>query len=209
VTTNFTHETLTVERVGDTIQFTMVADTFTTTTQNLVGPAQTSVVPIKIDGTMAHDTLRIADNTATAPCIPAQSAIMADVRNIVVPFPAALEQGMVWTDSLEVFGCQAGIQTAARSLRSFRVSGEVSYDGQPAVVIERADIVQAHGEGAQQQHRLILEASGTGTVLYYLSPASGQVLHASATQDLNLTVTASGKPQSFKQSLKQEFALTR
>jgi hypothetical protein len=198
-----------VERVGDTIQFTMVADTFATTTQNLVGPAQTSVVPIEIDGTMVHDTLRITDNTASAPCVPAQSAIVADVRNILVPFPAALEQGMVWTDSLGVSGCQAGIQTAARSLRSFRVSGEVSYDGQPAVVIERADIIHAHGEGAQQQHRLILEVNGTGTVLYYLSTTSGQILHANATQDLNLTITASGKSQSFKQNLKQEFALTR
>src|SRR6185295_14538661 len=50
ITTNLTHETLGFERVGDTIQFTAVVDTFATTTQSLVGPAQASPLPIRITG---------------------------------------------------------------------------------------------------------------------------------------------------------------
>jgi hypothetical protein len=207
VTTNLTHETLTLEQAGDTIQFTMVADTFATTTQNLVGPAQISPVPIQVSGILVHDTLRIADDPGGTPCRPSQSVIRADVYNVVVPFPARLEQGMVWADSLEISGCQAAVQTTAHSRRSFHVSGEASYDGRPVIVVERTDTLQAHGEGAQQQHRVVLDASGTGSVLYYLSPSTGQILHATVAQELSLAITASGKVDSFRQSLKQEFAL--
>lgn len=209
ITTNLTHETLGLERVGDTIQFTMVADTFTTTTQNLVGPAQASQLPIRLSGVLVHDTLQIRTDSTAVRCSPSQSAIRTDVHNLIVPFPARLERGTVWTDSLEIAGCQAMIPTTARIQRTFRVSGETSYNGTPVVLVERRDSIQAHGEGAQGQHLLILDASGGGSVLYYLSPSSGQILNATAGQTLNMVITASGKTNSFRQNVKQEFTLVR
>ena len=207
ITANLTHETLGLERVGDTIQFTIVVDTFVTTTQNLVGPAQVSPLPIHLSGLLVHDTLQIVADSTAVPCSPSQSAIRTDAHNLLVPFPARLEQGRVWTDSLEISGCQAMIPTIARIHRIFRVSGEASYQGKPVVIVERRDSIQAHGEGAQGQHQLVLDASGTGSVLYYLSPSSGRIVNAAAEQNLDLVITASGRTSNFRQNLKQEFAL--
>jgi len=209
ITTNLTHETLGFERVGDTIQFTAVVDTFATTTQSLVGPAQASPLPIRITGWLVHDTLQIAADSLATQCSPSQSAIRTDVHNLVVPFPARLERGAIWTDSLEFVGCQAMITTTAHIHRTFRVSGETSYSGSPVVLVERLDTIQAHGEGALRQHRVILDASGNGRVLYYLSPSTGQIVNATAEQNIGLVITASGKANNFRQTVKQEFALVR
>jgi hypothetical protein len=210
IATNLTHETLTLELVGDTIRFAVVADTFATSTQNLVGPAQvTGDLPIRVSGLLVHDTLLIAGDTLAGQCSPVQSAVRSDVHNILVPFPSRLEPGMTWRDSVELVGCQAMVPTTARARRSFLVSGETVYEGMPALIVQRSDTIQAHGEGAQQQHRVVLDATGSGTVAYYLSPSTGQVVHAVVAQELSLAIAASGKVHHFRQSLKQEFTLAR
>jgi hypothetical protein len=209
ITTNLTHETLTLERVGDTIQFAVVADTFTTTTQNLVGPAQAGGLPIRVSGLLLRDTLQLVSDTLAGQCSPSQSAIRSDVHNLLLPFPVKLERGMAWKDSVELAGCQAMVTTVAHTRRSFLVSGEKIYEGMPVIIVERNDTIQAHGEGAQQQHRLVLDVSGSGNVLYYLSPSSGRIVHAIVGQELNLAIAASGKVHNFRQSLKQEYSQIR
>jgi len=68
-------------------------------------------------------------------------------------------------------------------------------------------MIQAHGEGAQQQHSVKLDAGGTGNALYYLDRNDGRITRITAGQELNLTITTSGKLHQFKQSSKQEFRL--
>jgi hypothetical protein len=89
------------------------------------------------------------------------------------------------------------------------VIGESAYEGLPVVIVQRTDSIQATGEGAQQQHRMLLDVRGVGTAVYYLDINSGRVLHLSSSQDLSLIVTASGKSSHFRESAKQEFALVR
>jgi len=101
------------------------------------------------------------------------------------------------------------IPTTAHIARSYIVSGETEYQGEPVLVIQRTDSINAHGEGAQQQHRVILDASGTGSALYYVSPRDGRVRRVNTGQDLDLSITASGKINRFKQSSKQEFDFIR
>jgi hypothetical protein len=210
IATNLTHETLTLELVEDTIRFTLVADTFATITQNLVGPTQvTGDLPIRISGLLVHDTLQLAGDSVAGQCSPVQSAIRSDVHNILVPFPSRLEPGMTWRDSVELAGCQAMVPTTTRTHRSFLVSGETVYEGIPVIIVQRSDTIQAHGDGAQQQHRVVLDATGNGTIAYYLSPSTGQIVHAIMAQELSLAIAASGKVHHFRQGLKQEFALVR
>ena len=87
--------------------------------------------------------------------------------------------------------------------------GMSAYEGLPALVVQRTDTISAEGDGAQQQHRLVLNASGTGSATYYLDTSTGRVLHLTANQDSNLTVTTSGRTRQFRQSAKQEFGLVR
>jgi hypothetical protein len=97
------------------------------------------------------------------------------------------------------------VPTTARIARSYVISGEVTYEGLPVVVVQRRDSIHAHGEGAQQQHRLTLDVSGTGNAIYYLNPKNGSIVRLNTGQDLDLVITTSGKIHRFKQSSKQDF----
>jgi cupin superfamily acireductone dioxygenase involved in methionine salvage len=101
------------------------------------------------------------------------------------------------------------IPTSAHIVRSYIVSGETAYQGEPVLLIQRADSIHAHGEGAQQQHRVTLDVIGTGNAIYYVIPKDGHVVRINTGQDLDLAITASGKIHRFKQSSKQEFNLVR
>jgi hypothetical protein len=105
--------------------------------------------------------------------------------------------------------CQGMIPTIAHIASSYVVSGEAAYRGEPVLLVQRTDSIHAHGEGAQQQHRLTLEASGTGSATYYVSPTGGRVVRIDTGQDLDLAITTSGKIHHFKQSSKEEFNFGR
>ena len=206
---NVTHEVLSLERVGDTVQIKIVADTFSTATEGSIGSPQSTQLPAQIGGILVRDTLQLDSDSLATACTPIESTLRADLNNLIVSFPAQLSSGIRWNDSVEITTCQAMIPAVAQIRRAFSVTGQTVFEGNPVVVIERADTTQAHGEGAQQQHRMVLDGTATGTALYYLNPSTGQVVRIITTQDLALTITASGKIHHFRQNLKQEFALSR
>jgi len=207
--TNTTHESLTIEPVGDTIRFTAVLDTFSTTTQGIIGPVQSVRLPTQFSGTFTGDSLMFASDSLAEKCDPASSALMGDLRNLLVHFPAQLQRGDSWRDSVELKGCQAMIPTTAQIVRVYVVVGEADYQSEAMLTVQRTDTIKAHGEGAQQQHRLTLDATGTGTAFYHIRPMDGHIAHLSTGQDLTIEITTSGRTHHFKQSLKQEFSFFR
>lgn len=209
ISTNTTHESLTLEPAGDTIHFTAIIDTSSTTTQGMIGPVQPVPLPVQLSGSFIGDSLIISVDSITEKCNPVSSALSADLHNLLVRFPIQLSRGSGWRDSVELTACQGMIPTTAHIGRSFVVSGETAYLGESALLVQRTDSIQAHGEGAQQQHHVILDASGTGSAIYYVSPRDGRIVHIDTGQDLDLTITASGKINRFKQSSKQEFNFVR
>jgi hypothetical protein len=206
---NITRELLALERIGDSIGFSLVADTFSTTAPGRAGALQAVELPIQIKGWITQDSLSIDRDSTDAQCSPAASTIEADLRSLLVRFPALLTRGMIWQDSVELKGCQAMIPTTANITRSFRVLDETSIGGETTLLIERTDSVHAHGEGAQQQHRIVLDATGSGKSQYYLSTSDGRVLLLDSDQQLYLTITTSETIGHFRQTLKQEAALIR
>jgi hypothetical protein len=209
VTTNTTSELITLAPVRDSgVEFTAVIDAFSTTTQGLIGPVQPIRVPVQLSGVVAQDSLTISNDAADR-CNPVSSALLSDLHNLLIQFPARISRGQVWRDSLVVSGCQAAVPTALRTTRSYVVLGEALFENRPVVLIQRSDTIHAHGEGAQQQHRLILDAEGTGNAVYFLDTKNGQIVRLTTGQELNLTITTSSKPYRFKQSSRQDFRLTR
>jgi hypothetical protein len=196
ISTNSSHELLGLQAIGDTIGFTAVVDAFSTTTQGAIGPAQTTQLPLQLSGFLIGDSLVITDSL-TQKCDPVASALITDLHNLLVTFPDTLSIQSSWRDSTSLSGCQGSIGTQSHVTHS------------SAIVVQRTDSIQATGEGAQQQHRMLLDARGTGSAIYYLDINSGRVLHLSSSQDLNLVITASGKSSQFRESAKQEFALVR
>lgn len=207
--TNLTHELLTLERVGDTIQFTAVVDTFWTTTQGTIGPVQPVQLPVQLLGSLVGDSLIISTDSVADKCSPVSSALSGDLHNLLVRFPVQLSQGTRWRDSVDLQTCQGMIPTTAHITRSYMVSGETEYQGSPVLVVQRTDMIRAHGEGAQQQHRVTLDATGTGNAVYYLSPKDGRIVRLNAGQDLDLAITASGRVHRFKEISKQDFGYSR
>lgn len=208
LSTNATHESLVLILAGDTIHFTAVIDTFAITAQSTMGVVPQLQLPVELSGSFANDSLTIASDS-TSKCNPVNSVLATDLRNLLVPFPTQLVLGNSWRDSVESNGCQGNIPTTARTTRWYTVAGETTYLGSPVVVVLRSDTIQAHGDGAQQQHRVILDASGSGNAVYYLNSKDGQILHLATSEELNLTITTSGKINRFRQSSKQDFNLAR
>lgn len=207
VSTNTTHELVTLVPADSGISFVAVVDTFSTTTQGLIGLVQPVQLPVQVEGVFADSKLVIRTDSSTGKCNPISSALVSDLHNLLTGFPAPLSQGQVWQDSVNARGCQAAIPTTSRIIRSYIVSGEAIYEGRPVLLVQRSDSIQGHGEGAQQQHRLTLDASGTGNAVYYLDTKDGRIVRLTAEQQLNLTITTSVGARQFKQSSRQDFRL--
>ena len=207
VSTNITHELLTLEPADQATNFTVVADTFTTTTQGLIGSVQSVQLPVQISGSFTDNTLAINTETTSEKCNAISSILVTDLHNLLIEFPGELSSGVSWKDSADVKGCQAGVPTSAHTVRSYIVSGEASYEGRPVLVIVRADTTRAEGEGGLQQHRVSIDATGTGTALYYLDTTAGRIVHLAVEQLLNLGVTTSARQFQFKQKSKQDYQI--
>lgn len=207
--TNTTHELLTLALAGDTIHFTAIIDTSLTTTQGTIGPVQSVPLPVQLSGLFVGDSLMISGDSIAEKCNPVSSVLSADLHNLLVHFPVQFSQGSGWRDSVELTACQGMIPTHAHIVRSYIVSGETAYQGEPGLLVQRTDSIHAHGEGTQQQHRVTLDAIGTGNAIYYMSPKDGHVVRVNTAQDLDLAITASGRIHHFKQSSKQEFNFVR
>jgi hypothetical protein len=206
LTTNSSHELLVLEPSEQGVGFTATVDSSTTTTQGLIGPVQAAQLPIQLSGLLAPDSLIINAQTVDS-CSPVHTVLVTDLHNLLVKLPAVLTPGMVWTDSVNIQGCQSGIPTLSHILRSYLVSGEVMLEGRPVVLVLRTDSTQARGEGGLQQHRVLINTVGSGTAAYYLSPTTGQVAQLTLNQTLDLGVTTTARTFHFKQSSKQEFRL--
>jgi hypothetical protein len=188
--------------------FTAVVDTFSTTGQGLIGPIPTIRLPVQVTGLLAGALLTVSgDTTSSIKCNPVYSTLVLDLHNLLTRFPTQLSPGMTWRDSVDSSGCQAGIPTTSRTISTYVVSDEANYNGRPVLLVQRSDTVQAHGEGAQQQHPVRLDASGTGNALYYLGTRDGNIARITTGQDLSLTITTSSRLHHFNQSSKQDFRL--
>ena len=209
VSTNTTYESITLLSAGDTISFSAVADTFSTITQGLAGSAQTGQAPSHVSGSLIGDSLVVSRDSLAEGCNPIASALVTDIHNLIPRFPPSLSPAQAWMDSTHLAGCQGSIPTRSRLLRYFKVIGLSTYENVSVLVVQRNDSISAEGEGAQQQHRIQLNASGTGGGIYYLDINTGRILHLTVSQELNLTIAASGRVNHFRQSAKQDFALVR
>ena len=208
--TNVTQELITLTPAPDsTVALTAVVDTFSTITQGLIGPVQSVPLPVEVSGAFTPDSIAFGiDSTMNSgKCNPVRSALVSDLHNLLTRFPAQLTSGLTWQDSVHSGGCQAAIPTTSRTIRHFIVSGQAVYESRPVLLIQRTDTIQAHGEGAQQQHAMKLDATGTGSAVYYLDTSAGRVVRLTTGQELVLTVTTSSKPYRFRQSSTQDFRL--
>jgi hypothetical protein len=207
ISTNITNELLTLESVNQATNFTALIDTSATTTQGLIGSVQPVELPVQISGSFTDSTLIINSESASGKCNTVSSMLVTDLHNLLIRFPEQLSTGVSWKDSADVTGCQAGVPTATHTLRSYVVSGDASYNGHLVLLIQRTDTIHARGEGGLQQHRVSIDAIGTGTAVYYLEIVTGRLIRLTVDQLLDFGITASARQSRFKQGSKQDFQI--
>lgn len=209
ITTNNTHEVLSLSVSSDTVHYSAAVDTFSTGTQGSIGSVPQISVPVEVSGVI--DSISAAPDSLTSrpSCNPVESSLRADVRNLLIKFPTQLAIGLSWRDSTTATVCYGTIPLQALVIRRFSVVGKTSYAGQGVVAIQRADTVSAHGEGRQQQHQLLIDAIGTGAATYFISPEQGLLSHLTANQDIDFVIRTSARTSKFRESVKQEYSLVR
>ncbi len=204
------HESITLQQSGDTVGFNAVVDTFSITTQQTGTAAQQGTsLPFQLSGFLTGDSIRVISDSLNNQCTPASAALITDLHYLLAHFPDSLSTASRWRDSTVMTVCRGSIPMRSRATHSYSVAGESQYEGVPVLVVQRADTIHAEGEGAQQQHRLLFNADGVGKATYYLDTKAGRVVYLTVYQNLNLTVTASGKTNHFRQSARQNFTLVR
>ena len=209
ITTNNSHEVLSLAVVSDTIRYTAVVDSFSTSTQGLIGNVPPMSLPIQVSGIIDSVSATPDSLTASQTCDPIESSLHSDVRNLLIKFPAQLASGLSWRDSAMATVCYGTIPLQAMVIRKFSVIGKTSYAGHGVVAIQRVDSVRARGEGRQQQHRLSVEATGTGIATYFISPKQGLLSHLTTNQDIDFVIRTSARATQFRESVKQEYSLVR
>jgi hypothetical protein len=207
ISTNNTHEIVSLAIAGDTVRYTAVVDSFSTANQGLVGPVQPVTLPIEVSGTVDSLGLNI-DSTATdEQCNPLRSNLESDVRNLLISLPPQLSPGTSWRDSSVTASCLGSVPARAIIIRHFVVAGATTYANESTVTIQRTDSISAQGQGRQQQHQLKIEISGTGSATYHVTIRRGHVMHLATSEDLSFVVKSASRTDRLRESVKEEFSL--
>src|SRR5689334_20246266 len=116
---NSTFESLTIQPAGDTIGFTAVVDTFSTTTQGATSPVPSVPLPLQLSGALTGDSIIFSTDSLAQICSPVVSALITDLHNVLPHFPGMLTASTSWKDSTRSVGCQGSIPTRSQTLHSY------------------------------------------------------------------------------------------
>jgi len=204
---------LTASASGST-SFLGSIDALTIDAGNRVGPTEIPpVFPVTFTGHVTNrivilDALNSQPRKSATECSdPALSALNVIHRNLVI-LPRELVQGMTWTDSTSISGCNGPVPVTTLSIRTYRVLGEAESQGRPAILIDRTEKTLSTGEGSQNQHRILITTEGMGAGKIYIDRASGMLLDSEGEQRTDITLRG-GRLQRFKQTVRERTTAER
>jgi len=207
ISTNNSHEIVSLFVAGDTVRYTAVVDSFSTANQGAIGPVQPVTLPVQVSGVVDSLGLNV-DSTATdEQCNAVQSSLESDIRNLLISLPAQLSPGTSWRDSTVTATCVGSVPAKAIIIRRFLVVGASSYANESAIAIQRTDTISGLGVGRQHQHQLNIEISGTGSATYYISTERNRLVYLATSQDLSFVVRSSSRADHLRESAKEQFIL--
>lgn len=134
---------------------------------------------------------------------------MSVVQRSVSIAPLLLRPGTSWTDSSTVKACSGTIPVELTAIRTYTVAGEAQEAAGAAIVIERSERIKAEGEGSQGQHRIGLQATGSGSARLLLEPGSGLLRQAEGESKTVIVIRSSGRQQQFVQTVRERTVRVR
>jgi len=130
-------------------------------------------------------------------------ALLGDIRTLLITLPQEIPMDLKWSDTISTTTCNTtGINSTVHVLRSYNTFGDTTYFGQEALIVRGTELTELTGRGAQGQHEVTLTGNGTGLTTIYVD-RRGILLAINTSQNLGLTVTASGRSRHFNQHLEQ------
>ena len=118
-----------------------------------------------------------------------------------------MSAGDTWTDSTNTNGCRGSVPATSHVTRSYTVIGDTIVGGLHAIQIHHTDTIDATGEGAEGQHRVLVSATGTGYGDIFVDPTTGRLISASSMQTTSVAVTTSGRSNRFLQHVTEQITL--
>jgi hypothetical protein len=173
-----------------------------------------AVLPLSFSGRISSGGLMLdsAGGRAVAIIADCENAglnQMSVIQRNISSAPLTLRPGTSWTDSSTVSTCSGTVPVELTTVRTYTVIGGAQAPEGAAIVVERSERTRAKGEGTQGQHRIGLQATGTGSARLYLEPASGLLRLAEGKSRTAITIRSSGRLQEFAQTVEERTTRVR
>jgi len=214
--TSIVHFTITTDRTRQPVVVSGTVDKAEVRTGSKIGIDSSRIqLPVSFEGSLDGHAVELdlsgsSDSrqaSASSPCTNPAMTVLGDIRTLLTTLPQEVTTGLRWTDTIGTKTCNStSINSMLQVFRSYKVLGDTSYAGSEALIIQRTDSTELNGGGAQGQHEVTLTGSGTGLTTIYVD-RQGVLLAINSSQDLALTVTASGRSKHFGQHLEQTVKL--
>jgi hypothetical protein len=131
------------------------------------------------------------------------AATIVRAQTLLPKIPNHLTAGDHWRDSTITTGCRGSIPARSQTMSDYVVLGDTTLGITTALQIHRTDSLRVSGEGSDGQHRIILDATGSGVADLYLNTASGRLVSSHNAQTSYINVTTSGRRTQFVQHVNE------
>ena len=135
------------------------------------------------------------------PCSSLALSAAQSLRDLWFRPPDTLRTGAVWQDSATYVVCRDGLPLRATTHRTFRISGATTNENRTTLSISRISRTTFEGTGAQFGEPVIVRGTGNGELNYTLDPLSGEIVSASGTTTLDLTLRSRVRTQAVRQAV--------
>lgn len=136
----------------------------------------------------------------TSSCSSTQRAAVQSARDLWFRAPDTLHVGSTWSDSASYVTCRDGIPLRSVVHRMFHVAGASTRNGRTLLSISRLIRTRIDGRGSQFGDSIVVSGSGNGQLTYDLDPASGEVISASGSSTLDISLRGSQRTQIVRQT---------
>jgi hypothetical protein len=158
-----------------------------------------SVIIDELNGSSLSNGLNCASPTASA---------LQVVQPSIIILPAEIVSGTTWQDSVSSLSCNGLTPITTTTISSYKAAGESELQGQKALLLERTEISRSAGEGADNQHRILIKGTSTGMTKIYIDPVTGSLLDLEGERRSDIIITA-GRSQRFSQVVKEKTTAER
>jgi hypothetical protein len=134
------------------------------------------------------------------PCASLARSAAQSLRDVWFRPPDTLRTGALWQDSTSYVMCRDGVPLRATTHRTFRVSAASTNNGRTTLSISRSSRTTFDGAGAQFGESVTVSGAGNGELNYVFDPSRGEILSASGSSTLDLTLRSRARTQAVRQS---------